>query len=310
MAKDVDTPPAVKLGEEPKPITLAEFLERTPPDQRTKVSGLATRRRTSPASPWYYQMDTPEIAIHCTGINCNGIRFFRAKSDSGPVLVSPHFETGYLSYTCSNCRKEIKTFSIMAALDQSDLSSGECYKFGEYPSYGPPTPARLIKLIGPDRDIFIKGRQCENHGLGIGAFVYYRRVVENQKSRIFDEIIRVSEKIGAPADMLGKLHAAREETQFHKAVQTVKDALPASLLVNGRNPLTLLHSALSEGLHGKTDAACLELAHDVRVLLAEFSERLGQALKDEAELNTAVARLAQTKAPPAAGAPEALTGKA
>ena len=37
----------------------------------------------------------------------------------------------------------------------------------------------------------MKGRRCGNLGLGIGAFVYYRRVVENQKSRILDEIIKV-----------------------------------------------------------------------------------------------------------------------
>jgi hypothetical protein len=31
------------------------------------------------------------------------------------------------------------------------------YKIGELPIYGPPTPARLISLIGPDREIFLKG---------------------------------------------------------------------------------------------------------------------------------------------------------
>jgi hypothetical protein len=53
----------------------------------------------------------------------------------------------------------------------------------------------------------------------------------------------------------------------------------------------LLHSALSEGLHAQTDEQCLELAQAVRVVLAELAERIGQALKDEAESNAAITRL-------------------
>ncbi len=170
---------------------------------------------------------------------------------------------------------------------------GECYKFGELPLYGPPTPSKLIKLIGPDREIFLKGRRCENQGLGIGAFVYYRRVVENQKNRILDEIIKVSEKISASEESIAALKEAKKEIQFSKALASVKDAIPQALLINGHNPLTLLHSALSEGLHNQTDEHCLDIASSVRVILGELSDRLGQALKDEAELNHALSKLLQ-----------------
>lgn len=56
--------------------------------------------------------------------------------------------------------------------------------------------------------------------------------------------------------------------------------------------MTLLHTALSEGLHAESDEQCLELATDIRVVLAEVAERMAQALKDEAELSHAVKRLA------------------
>jgi hypothetical protein len=62
-----------------------------------------------------------------------------------------------------------------------------------------------------------------------------------------------------------------------------------------RNPLTLLHSALSEGLHAQTDEECLEIATSIRVVMADFAERMGQALKDEAELTSAVSRLLNKK---------------
>jgi hypothetical protein len=179
---------------------------------------------------------------------------------------------------------------------RGDGLSGSCYKFGEYPPYGPPTPARLIRLFGSQRETFLKGRRCEIQGLGIGAFIYYRRVVETQKNQILTEIIKVATKIGAPADMIATLETAKSEIQFSKALTLAKNAIPPALLINGQNPLTLLHSALSVGVHEQTDERCLELAHDVRVVLAELAERLGQALKDEAELNQAISRLIQAKA--------------
>jgi len=168
------------------------------------------------------------------------------------------------------------------------------YKFGETPPFGPPTPARVISLIGPDKEYFLKGRRAENQGLGIGAFAYYRRVVENQKNRILEEVIRVSERIGAPHEVITDLRTAISETQFSKAMSSIKHGIPQILLINGYNPLTLLHSALSEGIHALSDGQCLERATSIRVVLTELAEHLSQALKDEAELNAAVTRLQRT----------------
>ena len=170
---------------------------------------------------------------------------------------------------------------------------GTCYKFGEDPPYGPPVPSRLIKLIGPDRDIFLKGRRCENQGFGIGAFAYYRRVVENQKNRILGEIVKVSKKIGAPQDKIDTLSDAIEETQFSTALNMAKDAIPENLLIDGHSPMRLLHHALSRGVHELSDEECLELASTVRLVLGELSERSSILLKDKAELTKAISTLMQ-----------------
>lgn len=277
-----------EVKQEPEPISLAEFLESIPPSSLTNITEL-THRNYTPGHT-HYELLTPEIQLHCPDDACNGTRFFRYKGSSRPSVYSGTYTFVYISYICSNCRKTEKTFSLAARPDK-DSDSGKCYKFGELPVYGPPTPPRLIKLIGPDRELFLKGRRCENQGLGIGAFVYYRRVVENQKNRILDEIIKVSKKLSVSTNMVTALEKAKAETQFSKALASVKDAMPQALLINGHNPLTLLHSALSEGLHDKSDEHCLEIASSVRVVLAELSERLAQALKDEAELNNALSRL-------------------
>lgn len=162
---------------------------------------------------------------------------------------------------------------------------------GEAPPFGPHTPSRVITLIKPDLELFLKGRRAESQGMGIGAFAYYRRVVENQKNRLLDEIKRVSQKAGADPAVIAQLDAARAETQFNKAVELVKGAVPEALKIDNHNPLTLLHKALSEGLHAHTDEICLELATDIRVILTDLAERLEKATRDDQALKQAVSRL-------------------
>src|SRR5262249_3251893 len=86
---------------------------------------------------------------------------------------------------------------------------------------------------------------------------------------------------------------------FKNAIEIVKTAIPESLLIKGHNPLTLLHSPLSEGLHELPDEKCLELATSIRVVLTELADRVSRALQDQKELDDAVSRLLnrESKAP-------------
>ena len=273
--------------------TLKDFLEIVPPGKAVAVSDIVFPQNTIGDN-----IDLPDIQLHCSSPECEGIRFFTPKKgdsdyDDGRVFLSKRTNANnvFLVYECRNCKKTIKTYSITFSFTDKWLA----VKYGEIPSFGPPTPSRAIKLIGPDKELFLLGRRSEDQGMGIGAFVYYRRVVENQKNRIFDEVIKVT-KIVSPSDrLISELEAAKGETQFSKAVESIKHGLPQSLLINGHNPLLLLHSALSEGVHANDDATCLELATSIRIVLIEFAERLGQALKDEAELTEAVKRLASKR---------------
>jgi hypothetical protein len=283
-----------EVKEEIEYQSIADFLESTPPNQLINISDIAEVGRYQ-SGAYFYKMRTPEIQLHCDHEQCNGTRFFRCVAGSGKSINIKDYEFFYITYRCSNCQRVEKIFSLAAKIEKEGKPQGECYKFGELPTYGPPVSSKLIKLIGPNRDEFLKGRRCENQGLGIGAFIYYRRVVENQKNRILGEIIKVSEKIGASADKIKNLNLAVNETQFTKALGLAKDAMPESLLINGHSPILLLHSALSEGVHALTDEQCLEMAGSVRIVLGELSERLSQALKDEAELTKALSTLMKKK---------------
>lgn len=266
-------------------ITFKEFLESVPPGTEKHVAVVALPRRGGGRLVAH-----PDILLHCSSDICGGIRTFASSSE----VIITDFDASkdcYLHYICQNCRRNFKKFSLHVK-----ISEGRVTKFGEMPSFGPPTPAKAIALIGSDRDLFLKGRKCENQGLGVGAFTYYRRVIEDQKGRIFDEVIRVLEATDPTNEVIGELRAAKNETQFSKSIEAIKHALPASLMINGQNPLRLLHSALSEGVHALSDEECLDLATAARTILIEFSEKLSQALRDDAALASAVNLLSKPRA--------------
>ena len=274
----------------PNVVDWRQFLTDFPPGSRASVEGVVETETTGRP-----RIVVPELQLHCD--NCFTIRYcagtVRGTGQFFPGLDPQRARDFILWYICQKCQTQVKSFAIRVLGDVSAPSYGtaDTAKMGEWPAFSFVTPARLITLIGPDRDLFLQGRKAECQGLGIGAFSYYRRIIESQKDRLLSEVLRVARHTNAPANTIEKLERAIGETQFHKAMDMVKDAVPASLLLKGQNPFTLLHGALSRNLHAASDEECLNLARDIRIVLFELAENLGQALKDEAELSGAVSRL-------------------
>ncbi len=276
---------ADKTPDPPVKKPFSEFLSETPPEVSVDVADLAVHNSSNRI--WY--IGKPSLLLHCE--ECSGPRWFDCKEST----VYPEEDTwkdGILRYVCRNCEKRLKKYALSTRLSRD--GSGVVFKYGEIPQFGDPLPSRVFTLIGPDKELFLQGRRAENRGLGIGALTYYRRVVEDQWERIVGEIKKVAERIGADRDVIEALEDVGKHTQFGRSVDSVKPAVPQVLLINGQNPLTLLHSALSEAIHDKSDQQCLEIAQDIRTVLAELAERAGQALKDSVELKQAVGETAIT----------------
>lgn len=271
--------------EKSEPLSMREFLEGTPPNTHEEVI-LTDNKYTS-------SLLTPEILLHCEDESCNGQRLFTSKSSKN--VSSDAYSEFFLYYRCKNCERTVKEFALGAKLGVNS-NVGKIFKYGEYPQFGPPTPAKVVSLLGKEQEYYFKGRRSENQGLGIAAFAYYRRVVENQKNKILDEIIKTVQKVDSTNQtLLTELNNAKKEVQFTKAVDSIKHGIPQVLLIDGHNPLTLLHKALSEGLHAGTDEECLEFATSIRIVLTEMVSRMDSALKDTAELKSAVNRILNKK---------------
>lgn len=278
---------------------LQAFLEATPPNCPVVIPGLATQRRiqgrlVQPVH-WIVGVAPKRLRLHCD--KDDGVRRFDASESNDPGL-------GFrlLAYSCRDCGKSKKTYALLTVLKPVNVEGresrvAEVMKLGEYPPFGAPIAGRIQKLLDKeDLELYRKGSRSEAQGLGIGATTYFRRIVESRWQLLVKELRRAADRLGH-ADM-AVFDDALRETQFSAAVRTLKGAMPDKLLIlNGQNPLTLLHSALSVQLHGLTDEQCLQQAADIRVVLTALLENIADVLKDQEELKSAADRLRKIRRP-------------
>lgn len=272
-------------------ITIKSFFESVSPYKEVEVEDLKLI---------YYIMggrtisaNFPEIEVECPV--CKGKRFFEKTNKESSYSSTDGYSLETILYTCKNCSHSQKIFTIkykqLEPEKGAEVIPGSIIKLGEYPPFGDSIPAKVITLVGKERDFFLRGRRCENQSLGIGAYAYYRRIVENQKDKLIDEIIKVCKKLGKQESLIEDLEKAKNETQFSKAVDSIKEELPTSLYIEGQNPLKLLHKAVSKGIHNMTDGECLQYAESIRIILFELTERINVILKDSKEIHDAISVL-------------------
>lgn len=263
-------------------IKFEDFLSTYPPGEVQAIGNLGVIRSPSSAP----LLIKPRLKLYCPNSVCSGVRFFDSYQTK-KVTLSEKWSRIFLHYSCANCRTHSKIFAIMARWN-TDIDEGEAIKVGEWPPYGPKVSARVISILGENKDLFLMGRRAEIQGLGIGALAYYRKVIENQKDQIIDEIIRVVRRTGSPEPHIEKLKSAKMEKRFKEAVELISDALPQALLINGYNPLALLDQAISKGSYAHNDTDALKLATALRRILSELAERVVRALEDQTDLDEAV----------------------
>ena len=139
-------------------------------------------------------------------------------------------------------------------------------KIGQYPAWEIAGEPNLEKLLGVNAGYYKKGLICESQGYGIGAYAYYRRIVEKIIDELLDEIAELLSEDEKEKYNLA-LKKTKQTTVAQEKIVLVKDLLPAILRPNGMNPLSTLHATLSEGLHAESDEVCMEYAESCREIL-------------------------------------------
>lgn len=194
-----------------------------------------------------------------------------------------------LVYQCMHCRKFLRYFFVRVNEDHLHL-----IKVGQYPAWDISIEKHIEKLLSDNAEYFKKGLICESQGYGIGAFAYYRRVVEEIIGGLLEEI-----KDLLIDDEKDKFIEALEQTKktivAQEKIALVKDLLPPILRPEGMNPLSNLHSILSEGLHGLSDEDCLEYAIAIREVLLFLVNQIAASKQSSKEFTSSMRKILEKK---------------
>lgn len=192
-----------------------------------------------------------------------------------------------LQYFCANCRKSKRHFAVAV---QKSGNKYHIQKIGQFPAYSITPEKPMEKYL--DRkgmlDIYRNGITCESQGYGVGAFAYYRQILENIINDILDDIIPLSENEEAIRE---KVSEAKKEDNTSKKIEIVKDFVPKALKPSGNNVFITMYKVLSEGIHNKDDQACLEDADALRFCLVFIVQTLQDRKQSEAAFSESLNKL-------------------
>jgi hypothetical protein len=206
----------------------------------------------------------------------------KAASDKNYFDTFDHSDSKYkftqhYSATCQYCKKYKADFLLQLETNKSipvNNVSPETYvqpmqivkKIGQYPPYEITPDKDLIGfLTEEDQGNYKKALICRSQDYGIGAFAYLRRIVENEMLRIVEDLSRIDKPESKQIKAL--LETFRTNHIMTNLIDGIYAYLPASLQSLGDNPLKVLYSQLSGGIHEFSEEECSEKASTIDTLL-------------------------------------------
>ncbi|MGD0461605.1 MAG: hypothetical protein ABSB74_03860 [Tepidisphaeraceae bacterium] len=229
------------------------------PDKKFLEEFPLYRKFEAAVEPWVDYL--PKVAINMPCAECKSNQTFKMVNEFGPEGSDAPGSILWAEYQCQHCNSAKRTFFILA-----DRKKKWFMKVGQYPAWDIRGDAEIERLLGEHAEYFKRGLICESQGYGIGAFGYYRRIVENIIDELLAEIgqLMIGEELH---EFQGALEKTKHTTVAQDKIELVKELLPPILRPNGMNPLSVLHTALSEGLHAGPEELCLEQAAIIRQVL-------------------------------------------
>lgn len=162
-------------------------------------------------------------------------------------------------------------------------------KIGQWPRYEVETDLEILTFLNTeDKQYYKNALSCIKQNLGVAAYAYFRKIVENEIIRLVESIVQ-----GNQANL--KIIEALKEYQKNKRVSELLDTtfpfLPDALKSLDDNPLKLLYGSLSDGLHELTDEECLAKAIALNRLLSFTIKKINEEKTDLKEIKNAIKNL-------------------
>lgn len=169
---------------------------------------------------------------------------------------------------CQNCKKDNPMFLIEFFTEKN--KDGEYYffgkKIGQTPPYSVKAEGYVSKILnGENLDFYKKALMNLSGNYGIGAFVYFRRIVESELIKLLEEVSELDDPKSLKVKQLLEEHSVTHKTP--ELLEEVYCFLPESLKGLGSNPFKLLYGSTSVGVHRLSDSECFEKALSLRFVL-------------------------------------------
>jgi hypothetical protein len=144
--------------------------------------------------------------------------------------------------------------------------------------------------------------RMRNFNFGIGAVAYMRRVVENRMGAMLEILHEAAVARNSPAALLTHHAEMMKEKRFSVKIDYAGNLLSPSLRPDGKpNPMAVLHELASEGLHGKSDAECVDIFDKCRKTFEYVLGRMRIETESAKTFVKEMADLAQKKGNAGAG---------
>lgn len=197
---------------------------------------------------------------------------------------------------CQSCGQQIN-FLIKATSDRKwdDRHLGltiTLEKVGQFPAFDIELNNYLKKYLSAEDKInYKRALTCLSISYGIGAFAYFRRVIENEIKRIIKDISEL--EFEGVEFVKRALQTYEKDNQMSKLIDVINKYLPKSLQELGDNPIRLLYEQLSGGIHEFTDKECVDKSLSIDTLINYVIKKINEEKYQINDVKNAMKNLRQ-----------------
>ena len=185
--------------------------------------------------------------------------------------------TQHYTGECQFCKKNKIHFLINGFTERDKEDNKRFYirKVGQLPAPEINLDSNLESFLSEeDKGFYKKALMNLQYGYGIGAFSYFRRIVQNEIESIANKLADGnSENKGS---ILKAIEDYKQNKVMKNLINDITKYLPKRILDIGDNPLLVLYGQLSDGIHNLSEEECIERSKAIDVLLRFVFKELRQ----------------------------------
>ena len=198
------------------------------------------------------------------------------------------------SYKCRHCKASSVTYFIWVTGSEKSIS---LTKVGQWPPLLREPAAAVVKGWNKeDVRFYREALTLRNHGKGIAALPYLRRVIETHIQQILDLLNETNAVKPIRGFEFERFSQARESRRFSDKLDFARDYLPEGLTPKGGpNPIGLMYELIRDGLHARSEAECVAIFDRCQTAFVYVIDRLASARAKDQDYLDAIRKLTDGK---------------